>query len=156
MKEVQIPEARAFYGFQIAIENIHSEMYSLLLEAYIKDPVQKQYLFRAIETVPVVKKKAQWALRWCVDVLSLDIATIFFLYSFTCRRRHIHRMYPASRSSMYLLTLLLLLMCCMQTGSNLPNLLLNESSPLPASKASSSPAPSARSIGSRSAVSCLD
>lgn len=69
MKEIQIPEARAFYGFQIAIENIHSEMYSLLLEAYIKDPAQKQYLFKAIETVPVVKKKAQWALKWYVRFL---------------------------------------------------------------------------------------
>ncbi|KDD76938.1 small chain of ribonucleotide reductase [Helicosporidium sp. ATCC 50920] len=64
MKEVTVPEARAFYGFQIAIENIHSEMYSLLLETYIKDNAQKDYLFRATETVPVVKKKADWALRW--------------------------------------------------------------------------------------------
>lgn len=64
MKEVQIPEARAFYGFQIAIENIHAEMYSLLLETYIKDASQKQHLFHAMETVPVVKKKAEWALRW--------------------------------------------------------------------------------------------
>lgn len=64
MKEVQIPEARAFYGFQIAIENIHSEMYSLLLETYIKDSAQKNHLFHAMETVPVVKKKADWALRW--------------------------------------------------------------------------------------------
>ncbi|KMT09099.1 hypothetical protein BVRB_6g132070 [Beta vulgaris subsp. vulgaris] len=64
MKEVQVAEARAFYGFQIAIENIHSEMYSLLLETYIKDSSQKSHLFRAIETVPCVKKKADWALRW--------------------------------------------------------------------------------------------
>lgn len=64
MKDVQIPEARAFYGFQIAIENIHSEMYSLLLDTYIKDPVEKEHLFRAIDTIPVVKKKAEWALRW--------------------------------------------------------------------------------------------
>ncbi|KAF5191436.1 Ribonucleoside-diphosphate reductase small chain [Thalictrum thalictroides] len=64
MKEVQIAEARAFYGFQIAIENIHSEMYSLLLESYIKDSNEKNHLFRAIETVPCVKKKAEWALRW--------------------------------------------------------------------------------------------
>ena len=59
-----MPEARAFYGFQIAIENIHSEMYSLLLETYIKDPVEKNKLFNAIETVPVVKKKAEWAMKW--------------------------------------------------------------------------------------------
>ncbi|KAK9090114.1 hypothetical protein Sjap_023291 [Stephania japonica] len=64
MKEIQISEARAFYGFQIAIENIHSEMYSLLLESYIKDSSEKIKLFRAIETVPCVAKKAEWALRW--------------------------------------------------------------------------------------------
>ena len=57
-------QARAFYGFQIAIENIHSEMYGLLLETYIKDPAQKHKLMHAIETVPVVKKKADWALKW--------------------------------------------------------------------------------------------
>ncbi|KAL4433564.1 hypothetical protein ABPG75_000005 [Micractinium tetrahymenae] len=64
MKEIQVPEARAFYGFQIAIENIHSEMYSLLLETYIKDSKEKDRLFHAIQTVPVVKKKAEWALKW--------------------------------------------------------------------------------------------
>nr|GME09692.1 ribonucleoside-diphosphate reductase small chain [Ipomoea batatas] len=64
MKEVQIAEARAFYGFQIAIENIHSEMYSLLLETYIKDSEEKDRLFHAIDTVPCVEKKAKWALRW--------------------------------------------------------------------------------------------
>ncbi|KAK2635490.1 hypothetical protein Ddye_030282 [Dipteronia dyeriana] len=64
MKEVQVSEARAFYGFQIAIENIHSEMYSLLLETYIKNSEEKSNLFRAIETVPCVKKKAEWALNW--------------------------------------------------------------------------------------------
>ncbi|KAH8948563.1 hypothetical protein BDL97_11G100700 [Sphagnum fallax] len=64
MREIQIPEARAFYGFQIAIENIHSEMYSLLLETYIKDSEEKARLFNAIETIPCVTKKANWALRW--------------------------------------------------------------------------------------------
>ncbi len=64
MREVQIPEARCFYGFQIAIENIHSEMYSLLIDSYIKDPVRKDYLFNAIDTVPAVQKKAEWALKW--------------------------------------------------------------------------------------------
>jgi len=64
MKEVQIPEARCFYGFQIAIENIHSEMYSLLIDTYVKDGDEKNHLFNAIETVPTVKKKAEWALRW--------------------------------------------------------------------------------------------
>ncbi|QCD98058.1 ribonucleoside-diphosphate reductase small chain-like [Vigna unguiculata] len=64
MKEIQAAEARAFYGFQIAIENIHSEMYSLLLETYIKDSTEKNHLFRAVDTIPCVAKKAQWALRW--------------------------------------------------------------------------------------------
>ena len=64
MQEVQIPEARCFYGFQIAIENIHSEMYSLLIDTYIRDPAEKERLFNAIETVPAVKKKAEWALNW--------------------------------------------------------------------------------------------
>lgn len=64
MNEVQIPEARAFYGFQIMIENIHSETYSLLIDTYIKDPEEKKKLFNAIETVPCVKDKAEWALKW--------------------------------------------------------------------------------------------
>src|SRR6185295_2496611 len=64
MREVQIPEARCFYGFQIMIENIHSEMYSLLIDTYIKDAAERRYLFNAIDTVPCVKKKAEWALRW--------------------------------------------------------------------------------------------
>lgn len=64
MKEIQIPEARAFYGFQIAIENIHSEMYSLLLETYIKDMKQKVNLFNAVETIPCVGQKADWAMKW--------------------------------------------------------------------------------------------
>ncbi len=62
--EVQFPEARCFYGFQIMMENIHSETYSLLIDTYIKDSVEKNYLFNAIETVPCVTKKAEWALRW--------------------------------------------------------------------------------------------
>jgi ribonucleoside-diphosphate reductase beta chain len=64
MNEVQYPEARCFYGFQIMMENIHSETYSLLIDTYIKDPDEKHKLFHAIETVPCVKKKAEWALRW--------------------------------------------------------------------------------------------
>lgn len=63
-QEVQVPEARCFYGFQIAIENIHSEMYSLLIETYIEDSIEKQRLFNAIETMPCIMKKAQWALNW--------------------------------------------------------------------------------------------
>ncbi|TAD98948.1 MAG: ribonucleoside-diphosphate reductase [Bacteroidetes bacterium] len=62
--EVQIPEARCFYGFQIMIENIHSETYSLLIDTYIKDPAEKHHLFNALETVPCVTKKGNWALRW--------------------------------------------------------------------------------------------
>lgn len=64
MNEVQYPEARCFYGFQIMIENIHSETYSLLIETYIKDLKEKNRLFHAIETIPCVAKKAEWALRW--------------------------------------------------------------------------------------------
>ncbi len=64
MSEVQLPEARCFYGFQIMMENIHSETYSLLIDAYIKDAAEKKHLFNAIETVPCVQKKAEWALRW--------------------------------------------------------------------------------------------
>ncbi|GAB4851155.1 Ribonucleoside-diphosphate reductase small chain A [Ancistrocladus abbreviatus] len=64
LNDVQVAEARAFYGFQIAMENIHSEMYSLLLETYIKDSREKEQLFNAIETVPCVAKKAKWALDW--------------------------------------------------------------------------------------------
>ncbi|XP_074250028.1 ribonucleoside-diphosphate reductase subunit M2 isoform X2 [Saimiri boliviensis] len=66
-QEVQITEARCFYGFQIAMENIHSEMYSLLIDTYIKDPNEREFLFNAIETMPCVKKKADWALRWIGD-----------------------------------------------------------------------------------------
>lgn len=62
--EVQLTEAKAFYGFQIMIENVHSETYSLLIDTYIKDPVEKDKLFSAIETIPVIKKKADWALKW--------------------------------------------------------------------------------------------
>ena len=64
IREIQIPEAKCFYGFQIAIENIHSETYSLLIDTYIKDPEEKDKLFHAIDTVPAVKRKAEWALRW--------------------------------------------------------------------------------------------
>ena len=64
MSEVQLPEARCFYGFQIMMENIHSETYAQLIDTYIKDPHEKDRLFHAIDTVPAVQKKAQWALRW--------------------------------------------------------------------------------------------
>ena len=64
MSETQLPEARCFYGFQIMMENIHAETYALLIDSYIKDPQEKYRLFHAMETVPAVKKKAEWALRW--------------------------------------------------------------------------------------------
>lgn len=57
MSEVQLPEARCFYGFQIMMENIHSETYALLIDTYIKDPKEKDRFFHAIDTVPAVKKK---------------------------------------------------------------------------------------------------
>nr|XP_045586496.1 ribonucleoside-diphosphate reductase subunit M2-like [Procambarus clarkii]XP_045587726.1 ribonucleoside-diphosphate reductase subunit M2-like [Procambarus clarkii]XP_045587976.1 ribonucleoside-diphosphate reductase subunit M2-like [Procambarus clarkii]XP_045588488.1 ribonucleoside-diphosphate reductase subunit M2-like [Procambarus clarkii]XP_045589027.1 ribonucleoside-diphosphate reductase subunit M2-like [Procambarus clarkii]XP_045589470.1 ribonucleoside-diphosphate reductase subunit M2-li len=66
-QEVQIPEVRCFYGFQIAMENIHNEMYSLLINTYIKDLQEQNRLFNAIETLPAVKKKADWALRWITN-----------------------------------------------------------------------------------------
>ncbi|EGO01984.1 hypothetical protein SERLA73DRAFT_104202 [Serpula lacrymans var. lacrymans S7.3] len=65
--EVQAAEARCFYGFQIMMENIHSETYSLLIDTYIKDPSEREYLFDAVETIPCVKRKADWALTWISD-----------------------------------------------------------------------------------------
>jgi ribonucleotide reductase beta subunit family protein with ferritin-like domain len=65
MNEVQLPEARAFYGFQIAVEQIHSETYSLLIDTLIKDPHEKTRLFNAVETLPCVQRKANWTLQWC-------------------------------------------------------------------------------------------
>jgi ribonucleoside-diphosphate reductase beta chain len=62
--DVQVPEARSFYGFQIAMENIHAETYGLLIDTYIKDPARKDYLFKAIENIPCIKKKADWSLKW--------------------------------------------------------------------------------------------
>jgi ribonucleotide reductase beta subunit family protein with ferritin-like domain len=67
MSEVQLSEARAFYGFQIMMENIHSETYSLLIDTYIKDKDEKTRLFKAIEQYPCINKKANWALKWIHD-----------------------------------------------------------------------------------------
>jgi ribonucleoside-diphosphate reductase beta chain len=64
LSEVQYPEAKFFYGFQVMMENIHSETYSLLIDTYVKDPKEKDILFKAIEHFPAIKKKADWALRW--------------------------------------------------------------------------------------------
>ena len=63
-KEVQYPEAKFFYGFQIAMENIHSLMYSLLIDTYIKDEKEKHLCFTALDNLPAVQKKAKWALDW--------------------------------------------------------------------------------------------
>lgn len=91
MKEVQVPEARCFYGFQIAMENIHSEMYSLLIDTFVKESAERERLFNAIETVPAVKKKADWALKWIASdsvqyaeriVAFASVEGIFFSGSF--------------------------------------------------------------------------
>jgi ribonucleotide reductase beta subunit family protein with ferritin-like domain len=70
MSEVQILEAKFFYGFQVAMENIHSETYSLLIDTYIQDHIKKQKLFDSIMHVPSIKKKADWALKWINDTSS--------------------------------------------------------------------------------------
>ena len=67
LSEVQIPEVRCFYGYQLMMENIHSETYSLLIDTYVKDPQEKMKLFNAIETIPCVTKKAEWAIKWIED-----------------------------------------------------------------------------------------
>lgn len=92
MKEIQIPEARAFYAAQIYMETVHSITYAILLDTYITDPQEKNILFNAIETIPAVSKKAQWALEWITS--TDDFATrliafaavegIFFSGSFCC------------------------------------------------------------------------
>ncbi|XP_040910038.1 ribonucleoside-diphosphate reductase subunit M2 B [Toxotes jaculatrix] len=66
-QEVQLPEARSFYSFQILIETVHSEMYSMLINTYIRDLKDRDYLFNAIQTMPCVKRKADWALQWIND-----------------------------------------------------------------------------------------
>lgn len=71
MSEVQMPEARAFYGFQIMMENVHSEMYSLLIDSYIQNSEEKDTCFKAIENFPCIKKKADWAIKWIHDKRSI-------------------------------------------------------------------------------------
>jgi len=80
MREVQLPEARSFYGFQIAIENIHSEMYSVLIDTYIKEEKEREKLFNAIENVEAVKEKAQWALKY----IDLEDSFATRLVAFAC------------------------------------------------------------------------
>jgi ribonucleoside-diphosphate reductase subunit M2 len=81
MTEVQLPEAKAFYGFQIAMENIHSETYSILIDSYIKDQEEKTKLFQAITNFPCIEKKAKWAIKWIHDKKS-NFATR--LIAFAC------------------------------------------------------------------------
>jgi|UniRef100_A0A6C0IJN2 ribonucleotide reductase beta subunit family protein with ferritin-like domain len=81
MGEVQLAEARAFYGFQIAMENIHSEMYSLLIDSYVKNEQEKTRLFKAIDAFPCIQKKADWAIQWINDKTN-DFATR--LVAFAC------------------------------------------------------------------------
>ncbi len=81
MYEVQLSEARAFYGFQIAMENIHSEMYSLLIDTYIKESSEKQNLFEALNHYPCIKKKADWAIKWIHDK---DASFATRLVAFAC------------------------------------------------------------------------
>jgi ribonucleoside-diphosphate reductase beta chain len=89
MNEVQYPEARCFYGYQIMIENIHSETYSLLIDTYIKEPAEKDRMFHALDTIDCVKKKGEWALRWITNgsfaerlVAFAAVEGIFFSGSF--------------------------------------------------------------------------
>ena len=81
MSEVQLSEARAFYGFQIAMENIHSEVYSLLIDTYVKDRVEKSKLFEAVQNFPCIKKKADWAIK-CINDKRSSFATR--LLAFAC------------------------------------------------------------------------
>lgn len=78
MGEVQLPEARAFYGFQIMMENVHSETYSQLIETYIKDEAEQRRLFSAIETIPTIAKKANWALKWITNSQSFAERLVAF------------------------------------------------------------------------------
>lgn len=89
VNEVQYTEAKFFYGFQIMMENIHSETYSLLIDTYIQDSAEKDHLFNALENVPAVQKKGEWALRWIESENFVDrllafaaVEGIFFSGSF--------------------------------------------------------------------------
>jgi ribonucleoside-diphosphate reductase subunit M2 len=81
INEIDILEAKCFYGFQIAMENIHSETYALLIDTYIDTPEEKAHLFNAIETIPIIKKKADWAMRW-IENKTADLMTR--LIAFAC------------------------------------------------------------------------
>lgn len=81
LNEVQVPEAKAFYGFQIAMEQVHQEMYSLMLDTFVKDPAEKSRLFDAIFNIPSIEQKAQWAMRW---IQSPDASFAERLVAFAC------------------------------------------------------------------------
>ena len=81
LSDVQLPEARAAYGFQLMMENVHSETYSLLIDTYIKDNAEKKKLFEAIDNFPCIKKKADWAIKWIQDKRSSFAAR---LVAFAC------------------------------------------------------------------------
>jgi len=78
--EVKLPEARCFYGFQAAMENIHSETYSLLIDTYIKDKIEKDQLFNAVNNIPCIKQKANWAMKW----MNKEASFIQRLVAFAC------------------------------------------------------------------------
>jgi len=95
MNDVQIPEVRAFYGFQLMMENIHSETYSLLIDTYIQDQKEKTRLFNAIESIPCIQIKSEWALRWISDESSfaerlLAFACVEGIYIHIPLHTHIH------------------------------------------------------------------
>lgn len=78
--EIHIPEARCFYGFQAMIENVHGEVYSLMIDTFVKDPQRKDTLFRAIDTIPCVQKKAEWALKWISARETQSLTTRMFAF----------------------------------------------------------------------------
>ena len=79
-EEIELPESRQFFSFQIAMEAVHSEMYSLLIDTYIQDTTEKNHLFNAIDTIPAVKKKAEWGLKW----INSDKPLIQRILAFVC------------------------------------------------------------------------
>lgn len=81
LREIQVPEAKSFYAFQIAMENVHAETYALLIDTLIKDPIEKAKLFDATNTIPTIKKKAEWALKW---IESQDASFVQRLLAFAC------------------------------------------------------------------------
>lgn len=76
--EVQISEARCFYGFQMAMENIHSETYSLLIDTYIKDMTEKNFLLNAIQNVPIINEKASWAMKYISNTSDFAVRLVAF------------------------------------------------------------------------------